>query len=70
MCCVHGLPAPQYLKGCPGVEGAVVITTPQEVALNDVRKELSFCKKTGCVRGQTSWLGSLPPDRSHLGTMS
>lgn len=39
----------QYLKDAPGVEGAVVITTPQEVAMSDVRKELSFCKKTGCV---------------------
>jgi hypothetical protein len=39
----------QYLKGCPGLEGAVVVTTPQAVSLNDVRKELSFCKKTGCV---------------------
>jgi len=24
-----------------------VVTTPQEVALMDVRKELSFCSKTG-----------------------
>merc|ERR1712146_514358 len=35
----------QYLKGC-NVDGAVVVTTPQEVAMADVRKELSFCKKT------------------------
>ncbi|XP_058013676.1 cytosolic Fe-S cluster assembly factor NUBP1 isoform X2 [Ahaetulla prasina] len=27
------------------VDGAVVITTPQEVALQDVRKEISFCRK-------------------------
>jgi Mrp family chromosome partitioning ATPase len=40
----------QYLKDC-GVDGAVVVTTPQEVSLADVRKELSFCKKvqTGSV---------------------
>lgn len=37
----------QYLKETSGVDGAVVITTPQEVALSDVRKELNFCKKTG-----------------------
>lgn len=35
---------PQLLKGC-GVDGAVVVTTPQEVALIDVRKEVNFCKK-------------------------
>ena len=36
----------QYLKKTP-ILGAVVVTTPQEVALLDVRKELNFCKKTG-----------------------
>lgn len=30
-----------------GVDGAVLITTPQEVALLDVRKELDFCRKAG-----------------------
>jgi len=30
-----------------GVDGAIVVTTPQEVALQDVRKEISFCKKVG-----------------------
>ena len=28
------------------MDGAVVVTTPQEVAMADVRKELNFCKKT------------------------
>lgn len=27
--------------------GAVIVTTPQEVSLIDVRKEINFCKKTG-----------------------
>jgi Mrp family chromosome partitioning ATPase len=36
----------QYLKGASNVS-AVVVTTPQEVAMADVRKELNFCKKTG-----------------------
>ena len=36
----------QYLQAGPE-DGAVVVTTPQEVAMADVRKELSFCKKTG-----------------------
>ena len=30
-----------------GVDGAVIVTTPQEVALLDVRKELDFCRKAG-----------------------
>ncbi|TVY30277.1 Cytosolic Fe-S cluster assembly factor [Lachnellula hyalina] len=30
-----------------GVDGAVVVTTPQEVALLDVRKEIDFCRKAG-----------------------
>lgn len=30
-----------------GVDGAVLVTTPQEVALQDVRKEISFCRKVG-----------------------
>ena len=28
-------------------DGAIIVTTPQEVALEDVRKEVTFCKKTG-----------------------
>lgn len=36
----------QYLKSA-ALDGAIVITTPQEVAMADVRKELNFCKKTG-----------------------
>ena len=35
-----------YLKES-GVDGAVVVTTPQEVALLDVRKEIDFCRKAG-----------------------
>ncbi|KRX04156.1 P-loop containing nucleoside triphosphate hydrolase [Pseudocohnilembus persalinus] len=35
----------QYLQ-CLESDGAVVVTTPQEVSLLDVKKELSFCKKT------------------------
>ncbi|KAI9145148.1 P-loop containing nucleoside triphosphate hydrolase protein [Paraphysoderma sedebokerense] len=34
----------EYLKSL-NPDGAVVVTTPQAVALSDVRKELSFCKK-------------------------
>lgn len=34
----------QYLKATL-VDGAVIVTTPQEVSLIDVRKEINFCKK-------------------------
>ncbi|XP_053220549.1 cytosolic Fe-S cluster assembly factor NUBP1 [Podarcis raffonei] len=34
----------QYLSAA-NIDGAVVITTPQEVALQDVRKEINFCRK-------------------------
>jgi len=36
----------QYLKES-NPDGAVIITTPQEVALLDVRKEINFCRKVG-----------------------
>jgi Mrp family chromosome partitioning ATPase len=36
----------QYLRES-GIDGALVVTTPQEVALADVRKELNFCRKVG-----------------------
>ncbi|GAB9463539.1 hypothetical protein Gpo141_00000994 [Globisporangium polare] len=35
----------QYMKEAD-LDGAIVVTTPQEVALSDVRKELNFCRKT------------------------
>ena len=37
--------ATQFLK-MQQADGAIVVTTPQEVSLSDVRKELSFCQKT------------------------
>lgn len=35
----------QYLKNC-NIKGSIIVTTPQEVSLLDVRKEINFCKKT------------------------
>ncbi|KAJ3007924.1 cytosolic Fe-S cluster assembly factor nbp35 [Thoreauomyces humboldtii] len=40
------LSAVQYLKES-GITGAVLVTTPQEMSLQDVRKEISFCRKVG-----------------------
>ncbi|XP_037486067.1 cytosolic Fe-S cluster assembly factor NBP35-like [Triticum dicoccoides] len=34
----------QYLQTA-GIDGAIIVTTPQQVSLIDVRKEISFCKK-------------------------
>ncbi|XP_078040560.1 NUBP iron-sulfur cluster assembly factor 1 isoform X2 [Augochlora pura] len=39
------LSATSYLKQA-GITGAVIVTTPQQVALLDVRKEIDFCRKT------------------------
>ncbi|KAI0504510.1 hypothetical protein KFK09_015462 [Dendrobium nobile] len=36
----------QFLQAT-GIDGAVIVTTPQQVSLIDVRKEISFCKKVG-----------------------
>nr|AAN86569.1 nucleotide binding protein [Cypripedium parviflorum var. pubescens] len=36
----------QFLQAS-GIDGAVIVTTPQQVSLIDVRKEISFCKKVG-----------------------
>jgi Mrp family chromosome partitioning ATPase len=34
-----------YLKEC-NIKGAIIVTTPQEISLLDVRKEINFCQKT------------------------
>lgn len=38
----------QYLKqtGLPNLDGAIMVTTPQEVSLMDVRKQIDFCRRT------------------------
>jgi len=36
----------QYLKETDP-DGAIIVTTPQEVSLLDVRKEINFCRKVG-----------------------
>ncbi|KAL8992418.1 MAG: hypothetical protein Q9188_007588, partial [Gyalolechia gomerana] len=39
--------APPSPTSSPKLAGAVIVTTPQAVAVSDVRKELSFCRKVG-----------------------
>lgn len=36
-----------YLKQCSNLRGVVIVTTPQEVALMDVRKQIDFCRRIG-----------------------
>lgn len=36
----------QYLQKVNAVAGAILVTTPEEVSMADVRKELNFCQKT------------------------
>lgn len=36
----------QYLQAT-GMDGAIIVTTPQQVSLIDVRKEVTFCRKVG-----------------------
>uniref|UniRef100_A0A5F5PMY0 Cytosolic Fe-S cluster assembly factor NUBP1 n=1 Tax=Equus caballus TaxID=9796 RepID=A0A5F5PMY0_HORSE len=50
----------QYLAATR-IDGAVIITTPQEVSLQDVRKEISFCRKVklpiiGVVENMSSFV--------------
>ncbi|KAK4585424.1 hypothetical protein RGQ29_022901 [Quercus rubra] len=33
--------------GATGIDGAIIVATPQQVSLIDVRKEINFCKKVG-----------------------
>ena len=58
----------QLLKPCLGPEdGALVVTTPQQVSVIDVRKELSFCRKTGLrVLGVVENMGDLSRSLDHV----
>ena len=57
----------QYLQKAGAVSGAVVVTTPEEVSLADVRKELNFCQKTKVpVLGIVENMGSFQTPVSKL----
>ena len=59
----------QFLKGAD-VDGAVIVTTPQDVAIIDVRKEVNFCKKVASMSAIPpsclTWL--MPYTASHICT--
>lgn len=57
----------QYLQKASAVAGAIVVTTPEEVSLADVRKELSFCRKTSVpILGIVENMGSYQTRLSQL----
>jgi len=59
----------QYLQRASAISGAVVVTTPEEVSLADVRKELGFCRKTnvpvlGVIENMSSY--RIPVSKLHF----
>ncbi|KAG7374001.1 ParA family protein [Nitzschia inconspicua] len=57
----------QYLQkaGPSTISGAILVTTPEEVSMADVRKELNFCQKTnvpilGVVENMGQYITTLP----------
>eukprot|EP01105_Mastigella_eilhardi_P003905 TRINITY_DN150_c0_g1_i1.p2 TRINITY_DN150_c0_g1~~TRINITY_DN150_c0_g1_i1.p2 ORF type:complete len:415 (+),score=128.83 TRINITY_DN150_c0_g1_i1:45-1247(+) len=60
----------QHLKET-GIDGALIVTTPQEVALHAVRKEVDFCKKmgvpiTGIIENMSGFVCPLCRAESHI----
>ncbi|KAL3998007.1 hypothetical protein ACH3XW_13275 [Acanthocheilonema viteae] len=51
----------QFLLQAGSIDGAIVVTTPQEISLLDVRKEINFCRRTkinvlGVVENMSSFI--------------
>ncbi|XP_038063848.1 cytosolic Fe-S cluster assembly factor nubp1-A-like isoform X2 [Patiria miniata] len=60
----------QYLS-CTNVDGAVLVTTPQEISLMDVRKEINFCQKVnlpilGVVENMSGFVCPKCKNESHI----
>jgi hypothetical protein len=48
-----------------GVDAAIIVTTPQEVSIIDVRKEVSFCRKVG-LQVRQAWPGAVVGARARV----
>lgn len=61
----------QYLKQTKlaNLDGALMVTTPQEVSLMDVRKQVDFCKRTGLnIIGLVENMGEFVCPKCRLGS--
>lgn len=54
------------LTELPNIDGAVMVTTPQEVSLMDVRKQIDFCNRTGLkILGVVENMGKFECPKCH-----
>jgi Mrp family chromosome partitioning ATPase len=61
----------QYLQKADAVSGAIIVTTPEEVSLADVRKEINFCQKTKVpILGVVENMGSFQTPLSTMNFIS
>lgn len=64
----------QYLQKAGDISGAIVVTTPEEVSMADVRKELNFCQKTkvpvlGILENMGTYCTKIPELKFHRSSL-